>query len=179
MRKILGGIAVFALVSLPVLADGVQPVNPGDTDRVPGTAACKLAAWTPEVLTFYGDHATVAAKLENVKANLLDRRMYLIAVESKDGSQVAVFEKKDKDVVTLSRWEGAGQGEVTARFAAMLLDNNGHSCAGELTKSFVKSQLTAKAQTEIAALSTVGAAFAAAAENADSSYVKVTIALLC
>ena len=176
MRKFLSVLTLLGLCALPTVAaiDGTA-----DIEKTPGTARCKLAAWTPEVLTFYGDHATVAAKLENVKANLLDRRMYLIAIESKDGADVAVFEKKGKETVTVSRWQGAGNGDVTSRFAAMLLDNAGHSCAGELTQSFLKVNLSPKAQAEVASLSTVSAAYATAAENADSGYVKVTIALLC
>lgn len=100
---------------------------------------CIEAAWSPEVLTFYGSSATVAEKLSKVQSNLLDRRVYLIVSETQGKTEVAFFERKDGENVLLSHWATTSKINLAATLNERILANAGVSCVGELTKAALKA----------------------------------------
>jgi len=141
---------------------------------------CKEASWSPEVLTFYGDTAKVAEKLLQVQANLMERRMYLLVSETSGRTEAALFERKENQNVSLSRWETDSNIKLAAMLNDKLLSNSGRSCAGELTKAILRT-LGANVDRGdlIPAPKTALAAYGHAWQGAANEYVRVTLFLLC
>lgn len=148
--------------------------------RDPGTAPCKEAAWSPEVVTFYGDTAKVAEKLAKVETQLLDRRVYMLLTETAGRTDVSLFERKDAQNVTLSQWSTTSNVKMAETINENLLENAGVSCAGALARHILKtlSDNGERAQT-IPAPTTALAAYRGSLQHPDDDYVKVTLFFFC
>lgn len=141
---------------------------------------CRIAAWSPEVITFYGDSATVAEKLAKVQDDLVDRRVYLLVAETSGRTEAALFERKDGENLSLSRWEANSNIELASTLNDKLLANAGAACAGELARTFLETLGTRPAsEVTIQAPSTALAAYQQALHNSDKSYVRLTLFFLC
>jgi hypothetical protein len=146
----------------------------------PPTEPCVEAAWTPEVLTFYGDTAKVAEKLESVKANLLDRRVYLLVSETAGRTEAALFERKAGENVSVSRWSADSNIKLAEMLNEKLLANGGKSCAGELTKTVLRTLGGNVDRGDlISAPTTALAAYHQAWQRPNNDYVRVTLFFLC
>jgi hypothetical protein len=141
---------------------------------------CIQASWTPEVFTFYGNTVKVAEKLEKVQANLLDRRVYLLISETPGRTEAALFERKDGQNVSLSRWATDSNIKLAAMLNDKLLTNHGNSCAGELAKSVLKTLgADVNRGDTIPAPTTALAAYNEALQQPVTDYVRVSLFFLC
>lgn len=146
----------------------------------PPTDPCIEAAWSPEVLTFYGSNAQVAAKLSKVQSDLLERRVYLIVSETQGRTDVALFERKEGGNVLLSKWATTSKINLAATLNEKILANAGSSCAGALTKSVLKALGdNAEEGNLIPGAKTALAAYNQAMPVPATDYVRVTVFLLC
>jgi hypothetical protein len=155
-------------------------------------AGCRLASWEPEVFSFYGDPATVRAKLENFEMHLPDRRVFMFMVESSQSAQLSLFElakdKDDKDGQGTKNnetdkfhvwtWEGKSAAELREKATDTILANKGVLCVGEQVKSLVKS-LKPEDKGVVPAPQTALAAFGHAVKGYDVQYIRLTVFLLC
>jgi len=171
VKNVLSNLFLVILVFLPIPALA-QHVNP-----------CIEAAWSPEVLTFYGNSAQVTEKLAKVQSNLLDRRVYLIVLETKAKTEAALFERKDGANVLLSEWATASKVNLAATLNEKLLKNAGMSCAGELTKAVLRALGDDTDQGRlIPAPATALAAYTQATllnKQSTDDYIRVTLFLDC
>lgn len=167
-------IACFALVAIFLISASL--VSAGDG----GTAPCLEAAWSPEVVTFYGDTATVADKLSKVQTQLLDRRVYMLLTETAGRTDVALFERKDSENVVLSQWSTTSHVKVAETINEKLIENAGVSCAGALAKHILKTLSNNSERLQnIQAPTTALAAYKSSLQHADDHYVRVTLFFFC
>jgi hypothetical protein len=133
------------------------------------------------VVTFYGDSATVQRKLAEVDRDLLERRMYLIAIESREGSQVSLFERVEGQNISLSRWQGSEESGFEPAIARTLLENRGKLCAGQLTKELLgRYPASHLGDTQAPAPKTLPAAYQLARRGGgEEEYLRVSVILLC
>lgn len=141
-------------------------------------AGCEANSWSPEVYTFYGDAETINKKLSDADMDLGNRRMYLVAIESGDKSVVKVYEKSKDGNVKVEQWEGKSAADFTSQASATILSNKGVNCVGEQTQALV-TKLGPKDLGDVPAPVSAQAAFSHDIKNIGSSYLKVSIFLLC
>jgi hypothetical protein len=131
-------------------------------------------------LTFYGDTAKVAEKLEKLQSNLLARRVYLLVSETAGRTEAALFERTDGENVSLSRWGSDSNIKLAETLNEKILANAGKSCAGELTKAVLRALGgVADHGDVISAPTTALAAYHQAWQRPVNDYVRVTLFLLC
>ncbi len=142
---------------------------------------CKKIAWSPEIVTFYGDAETILDKLHGVDGDIDNRRVFAFVVESNNGSRLGLFERQSADQMTLGSIDKTSFGDLTADLTDALLANRGEYCAGEITMKMLDSQSLTEG-IEYASLqqapNDLAAAFQALGLSGDE-YLRVTIALLC
>src|SRR5688572_24299626 len=97
-------------------------------------AGCEAESWSPEVVSLYGDGATVMQKLQNFDMSLPKRRIYVSLIESDGDAEVSLFERYDGNI-KVSRWRGAPQKDLRLRLDDAILENKSVHCVGEQTKS--------------------------------------------
>jgi hypothetical protein len=141
---------------------------------------CRTASWEPEVLSFYGDPATVLTKLDNYGVNLPNRRIYIFLVESKGSAELSLFELADEKNNEFQVWHWKGNSADTLREEATetILANRGVACVGKQIKSLVM-KLNPEDQGKIPAPESASAAFGHAVRRFDDRYVRATAFLLC
>jgi hypothetical protein len=164
------------LAALMIMSTSLSYANSDGSVVVP----CKEAAWSPEVMTFYGDTAKVAEKLAKVQTQLLERRVYMLLTETSDRTDVALFERKDSENVTLSQWSTTSPVKVGDAINEKLLANAGVSCAGELAKHILKVLSENRESSQIVrAPTTAFAAYKGSLQHPNDSYVRVTLYFFC
>lgn len=153
-------------------------------DRDPGgnTEPCAVAAWSPEVFSFYGTRAVVAGKLGSLDRDIMKHRTWAFLVESKEGAQITFFEvKPDKTMVELSSMSGVSLQDLSGQISQALLQNDKRQCAGRLTKALIDNYAQSHdiRKASIQRPTTIGNAFQYAANDLQSDYVRATFILLC
>jgi len=185
-----GLLAVSALAALRQQEQNAEAKK--TTFKAVSLAGCRRASWEPEVFSFYGDPATVRAKLENFEMHLPDRRVFMFLVESSHSAQLSLFElakdKDDKDGQDAKNndtdkfrvwiWEGKSAAELREKAADTILANKGVLCVGEQVKGLVKS-LKPEDKGVVPAPKTALAAFGHAIKGYDDQYIRLTVFLLC
>jgi hypothetical protein len=136
-------------------------------------------SFQPEVLTFYGDGATVLKKLDNFEMQLPARRVYMFMLESAGAAELALYEKTDADTTKVSKWQGTSIADLRERLSSGLLENRGIACVGEQTKSLVQVKLSPKNLGTIPAPVSARAAFGHTIKEYGDNYIRVTVFLLC
>ena len=149
------------------------------TSGVYAQSRCKKISFEPEVLTFYGDSATVLKKLDNFEMQLPERRVYMFMLESADSAELALYEKTDDNSTKVSSWRGASIAELRERLSSGLLENRGIACVGEQTKSLVQAKLSPKSLGAIPVPVSARAAFGNNIKAYGDNYIRVTVFLLC
>ena len=141
---------------------------------------CRTASWEPEVLSFYGDSATVLKKLDNYEMNLPNRRIFMFLVESKGSAELSLFELADEKTNEFQVWHWKGDSADTLREEATetILKNRGVACIGKQIKRLVL-RLHPEDQGKIPALASASAAFGHAIQHFGTQYVRTTAFLLC
>jgi hypothetical protein len=171
--------AVGALFTTFVLAATSAVRSQESKDKL-SFRGCRTESWEPEVLSFYGDSATVLKKLDNYEMNLPNRRIYMFLVESKGSAELSLFELADKDSNQFQVWHWKGNSADTLREEATetILANRGVACVGKQIKSLVM-KLNPEDQGKIPAPASASAAFGHAIRHFDDRYVRTTAFLLC
>jgi hypothetical protein len=146
-------------------------------------AGCKEQSWTPEVFSFYGDPAAVAAKLNNFDMNLPNRRVFMFMIETTNDAQISLFElakesKDDNSMFHLWTWKGKSASDLREKATETILANRGVLCVGEQIKSLVKG-LNPDDKGDIPAPKTALAAFGHTVHGYGSDYIRLTVFLLC
>ena len=156
--------------SLFVLASSVYAQKPGP---------CSDMSFQPEVLSFYGDSATVLKKLDNFEMQLPKRRVYMFMLEAAGSAELALYEKTDANTTKVSKWQGTSIADLRERISSGLLENRGIACVGEQTKSLVQAKLSPKNLGTIPAPVSARAAFGHTIKEYGDNYIRVTVFLLC
>ena len=158
-------VLILAMVSMPT--------------TVMGSVGCDAGSWSPEVYTFYGDSATVLSKVDAVKMQLPERRMYLVAVEGTNGAEVRLFQREGKSSkFRVWSWKGKSLGALNQQISQAIADNRGVACVGEQTKAIITKAVSPKDLGAVPAPVNGRAAFSHAI-NAASGFVRTTVYLLC
>lgn len=132
------------------------------------------------MVTFYGDTAKVAEKLNQVQTQLMDRRVYMLLTETADRTDVALFERKDAENVVLSQWSTTSPVKMAQVIDEKLLGNAGVACAGELAKHILKTLSENGERSQIVrAPTTALAAYRGSLQHPDDHYVRVTLYFFC
>jgi len=141
---------------------------------------CAKASYEPEVISYFGDSATVIKKLDNDQMGLPDRRGYLLLVETKKSAELVFFERDDPKNFKVYQWNGASMGDLRERLTDVILENRGIACVGAQTKSIVKASFNINDKGSIPQPLSARAAFSHMLKKYDTNqYLRVTVLLLC
>ncbi|MGH9752067.1 MAG: hypothetical protein ACREA2_04730, partial [Blastocatellia bacterium] len=158
-----------------------------------GDVECLAQAFSPEVVTFYGDSTAVLSKLDKHTWDLSDRRVYMVLLETDQSAELSIFEKaqaKDAQVahhqhgassyVNVGHWRGASAGELREQLSTLAMENRGIACIGEQTKSIVMAKLSPENLGPIPAPVSIRAAFGHNIKQYGAgNYIRLTVFLLC
>jgi hypothetical protein len=172
-------VAIMALLVIVVFArpGGAQTGQHQDKSDFSG---CRQNSWEPEVLSYYGDPATVLRKLDNYEMNLPKRRIFMFLAESKGSAELSIFELADEKTNEFHvwHWKGNSAGELREEATETILKNRGVACVGKQIKSLVM-KLNPEDQGAIPAVATASAAFGHAIRELNDQYIRTTVFLLC
>lgn len=142
-------------------------------------AGCEKESWAPEIYTFYGDAETINTKLEKAEMDLMNRRLYLVVVESEDGATIKLYEKsKTQGNVMVQQWTGKEASSFISQASKNIMDNKGVNCVGEQTQAlFAKMSPTDLG--DIQSPVSTQAAFSHDIKNRSGKYIRTTVFLLC
>jgi hypothetical protein len=172
-------VAIMALLVIAVLPHpgGAQTGQHQDKSDFTG---CRQNSWEPEVLSYYGDPATVLRKLDNYEMNLPKRRIFIFLAESKGSAELSIFELADEKTNEFHvwHWKGNSAGELREEATETILKNRGVACVGKQIKSLVM-KLNPEDQGAIPAVATASAAFGHAIRELNDQYIRTTVFLLC
>jgi hypothetical protein len=189
-------LAVTGLLTVSTLAAPRQKEQNAEakkpTFKAVSFSGCRWASWEPEVFSFYGDPATVRAKLKNFEMHLADRRVFMFLVESSQSAQLSLFElakdkddkdsqdtkSKDTDKFHVWIWGGKSAAELREKATDTILANRGVLCVGEQVKGLVKA-LQPEDKGVVPAPKTALAAFGHAIKGYNDQYIRLTVFLLC
>src|ERR1043165_4419068 len=113
-----------------------QPEKITESKLAPG---CEPASWSPEVLDFYGDPATILRKIDGHDMELADRRIFVLLTESEGRANVRFFEQVDGENYAVSTWTGESLDGLNGRLAETIMTNKGVHCVGEQVRALLKS----------------------------------------
>jgi len=148
---------------------------------------CAVAAWSPEVLQFYGDMPAINKKLAQYDATIgLDvRRVFLVIVEDESGAQVSYFERdaENEDNRKVLSWTTESAKDFKAALEQSLHDRKGKGCAGLMAHDLLSKEGADKLKPGAPLRGKVSAAGAvkhvAPKATDDKGYKSVTIIVLC
>jgi hypothetical protein len=140
---------------------------------------CEEQSWSPEVISLYGDPETIIAKLDSVGRDLTTRRVYMLTLESKDGAEIAFYERSSPGKVSISRWKGKPNQAFHSAVHKAIIDNKGIHCVGEQTKFIVSALPKLKKDDDVAAPVNAKAAFSHQLRAHGSEYLRTTLYLMC
>jgi hypothetical protein len=147
---------------------------------------CEKAGWSPEVLDFYGDDATIHKKLKNYDAStsLTSRRFFVVLIETEKGSEVAYFERdgNNKEKYNVMIWKTDSLEKLHKDLRQALLTRKGLGCAGVMAKDVIGKAAASSLKQGKAFSGTISASEAVkhispAAD--EKSYKRVTVVILC
>jgi hypothetical protein len=181
-------VRIFLLVTA-VIAVGFQAGGQsgsstgGDQFKAVSPLGCRISSWTPEVYGFYGDPGKVMDKLAGFDMKLAERRIYMFMVEGGDSGELALFERplKGGDSWTVWRWKGKRSDATKLREKELneILSIHGEDCVGQATKKLVESWHAVRQETKDPPTTAFTAFGNVVTHYPKSSYVLVTVFLLC
>jgi len=140
---------------------------------------CITYSYSPEVISYFGDSATVIKKLDNDQMGLPDRRGYLLLIETKKTAEFAFYEREDAKQFKVYQWSGDSMGDLREKLTDLILENRGIACIGAQTKSIVNASFRPEDKGVIPQPLSARAAFTHMLKKYDSQYLRVTVFLLC
>ena len=140
---------------------------------------CEEDSRSPEVYTFYGDPATILAKIDKVDMQLPERRMYMVVVEGQNGDEIRLFERSGK-TNNFHVWSAKSKsiGSLNEKVSHAIIANRGVACVGEQTKAIVTKSVSPKDLGTVPAPVNGRAAFSHTI-SAATGFVRATVYLLC
>jgi hypothetical protein len=175
---------IIAVIATGMLV-GVQTGFSGGGNQFKAVSplGCRISSWTPEVYSFYGDPDKVMDKLGRFDMKLAGRRVYMFMVESNDSAELALFERPVSDSGPWRVWRWKGSPSDASRHREeetnQILARQGRECVGQETEKLVESWNSVKQEIKKPP-STASSAFGdVIAHYPKSSYVQVTVFLLC
>ena len=93
-----------------------------DALSVASGVGCEAQSWAPEVFSLYGDPDTVSRKLDKIDMDLPGRRIFIFTLESREGAELAFYERTSKDKVSVSRWTGAPRPRLHEAVSQAIID---------------------------------------------------------
>ncbi len=144
-----------------------------------GGAACEKQSWSPEILSFFGDPETVINKLGAVEADLSDRRVFVLTLQTNDSAEIALYERTRPGRVTISRWKGAPSEDFQSQVNETIIANKGVHCVGEQTKAIVSRLPNVQTETDVAAPANAKAAFSHQIRAQGKDYLGASVIILC
>jgi hypothetical protein len=170
-------ITAFSVIIVLAHPGGAQTGQHQDKSEFNG---CRTNSWEPEVLSYYGDSATVLRKLDNYEMNLPKRRIFMFLAESKGSAELSIFELADEKTNEFHvwHWKGNAAGNLREEATETILKNRGVACVGKQIKSLVM-KLNPEDQGAIPAVASATAAFGHAIRTFDAQYIRTTVFLLC
>jgi hypothetical protein len=154
-------------------------VSEANKKSAEGPMGCEEESWSPEVLTLYGDSATINGKLPNYEMNLPRRRVFGFTVDSDSASRGAFFERTGPDEVTVYSWNGPSDPGLHAQIATAIVRNKGVNCVGEQTKALIAELPSFHAEKGVAQPVNAKAAFSHQIRDAGEGYLRTTVYLMC
>ena len=148
-------------------ADGEAPVAI--------TAGCTSVSWSPEVISLYGDSETVLAKLSKFNLELDSRRVFILTVEAGGDAEISFYEKTSPHKLTVKKWRGTSNGNLSAELDSTIIENKGVHCIGEQSKAVLDSFPNVTENTDVPIPVNAKAAFSHAIRAFGNNYLKVTV----
>lgn len=143
------------------------------------TEGCEEESWSPEVITLYGDSATVNRKLAGFEMNLPKRRIFGFTVDTEAQTVGAFFEQTSPGVATIFQWSGSFEPGLHDKIADAIMRNKGVNCVGEQTKALLAELSGYSTQTGVATPVNAKAAFSHQIREAGTAYQRTTVYLMC
>jgi hypothetical protein len=148
----------------------------------PMALRCTVAAWDCQVYSFYGSRQTVAENLASLPSDLLQRRVYLLAVQGPDRAEVRLFERgtAEDSEGTVAVWEGESLDGLVGRIADTLIANRGVHCPGEQVSAVVYDGRELSTQGPIPIPVSARAAFGHSVKTfGTEDFIQASVIVLC
>lgn len=149
---------------------------------VPMAARCVTAAWDCQVYSFFGSPETVTENLTRLPADLVERRVYLLAVQGPEQAEVRVFERGSLEDAegTVAVWEGESLDGLIGRITDTLIANRGVHCPGEQVSTVLHADREFATQGPIPIPATPRAAFVHSLKGyGQDDFVQASVIVLC
>lgn len=157
-----------------------QATPTGTSTESTPTLGCKAFSWSPEVHDLYGDAETILSKIDAMHMELDERRVYALLIETADSAEVRFFEQVDAENWAVFTWQGPDLGDLGAKLARCVLDNQGVHCVGEQVKALITDSVPVELQAVAPAPVSPRAAFAHPLRaHGSKRFIRATTALLC
>ena len=140
---------------------------------------CEAESWSPEVISIYGDAATIIDKLGGINKDLTTRRVYVFTLEASKYAEVAFYERTSPGKVTISRWKGKPDAKFHNAVHKAIIENKGVHCVGEQTKAIVDKLPRLTKEEEISAPVNAKAAFSHQIKAVSDDYMRTSVYLMC
>jgi hypothetical protein len=146
----------------------------------PTPLSCLLSSWSPELYSFYGAKETIAKKLANIPARLLERRVFLQVTQGDSGADVKLYERQEDGTFTVTKWTAKQTPRLLSDIDNAIVANKGVNCVGEQVKAVLKKELgKGEVSPPAAAPETPEAAFGHSVKEASGEFIKSTVIILC
>ncbi|SDP83788.1 hypothetical protein [Phyllobacterium sp. OV277] len=122
---------------------------------------------------------TILRKLSKFDLGLDDRRVFILTVETGGEAQISFYEKTSPHQLTVKKWRGASEGNISAKLESSIIKNKGVHCVGEQSKAILDSFPNVKEDTDVPIPVNAKAAFSHAIRAFDDRYLKATVYLMC
>lgn len=174
---LVAGVAMAIVAFLLARPDAIYSEEEKEKSAFRG---CRQESWEPEVISLYGDPATVLAKIDKFKMRLPKRRIYLFLAESDDSAELALFElaEEKENKFQVWHWKGRSAAKVREEATNTILATRGVLCVGKQIKELVMS-LDPKDKGTVPAPTSASAAFGHAIRGFGKGYIRTTAFLLC
>jgi hypothetical protein len=143
---------------------------------------CVVAAWDCQIHSFFGSPETVAGKLADLPKDLVDRRVYVLAVQGEGRAEVRVFERGSLDDAegTVAVWQGDSLGGLVASVTDTLIANHGVHCPGEQVSSVLNGEREFAVQGPIPVPVSARAAFGHPLKGfREDAFIQASVIVLC
>ena len=151
----------------------------------PDLLLCYESAWKVESATVFGDKTTAAGKLEKyTKAMDLQRhRMYLLAIESAEGSEVTMFEfDKDDKAYKVTTYNIDSMGDLMKEVNAAILASKGQKCVGKICNDILGTNSSNKKPEDARKVLSADSGFPSFKKviaEFDGDFLQISVIVLC
>jgi len=148
----------------------------------PMAAACVTSAWDCQVYSFFGSPETVTENLVSLPSQLVQRRVYMLAIEGAGRAEVRLFERGSLDDPegTVAAWHGETLDGLVTRVTESLVANRGVHCPGEQVGAVVYQDREMETQGPVPVPVSPRAAFGHSLKSFDArDFVQASVIVLC